>query len=396
MVGPLSSIAELRRRLHRRAELSSREERTSAIIAEVMAGFGPQRAIHRLGGYGAAYVFEAQEPGPTVLLRCELDALPIPETIDIGHASLDPLASHKCGHDGHMAMVVGVAADLAARPHRQGRAVLLFQPAEETGEGAARVLADPRFETIAPDFAVALHNLPGRALGSVVVRRGVFNCASVGLTARLLGRTSHAAEPESARSPAEALAGLVLELPGLAGGLNGRGLNRGGPDGGGSDADSTCDGALLTVTHAALGEPTFGVTPGAATLMATLRATSDSALEGLATKVERRIEDSARRYGLGVSIERREPFRAVLNAPDLVDRVLDVAHELGLEVEESDRPLRWSEDFAEFARRGPAVLFGLGAGVDQPPLHSPEYDFPDVLLPIGVKMLRRVLDDLVR
>jgi len=196
----MTALAELRRRLHRRAEVSSKEERTAALIAEAMSGFdrgtGPDQVLRGLGGHGVAFTFSGKEEGPTVLLRCELDALPIPETIALEHGSADPAASHKCGHDGHMATLVGVAADLAERPLARGRAVLLFQPAEETGEGAARVIADPQFTLIAPDFAVALHNLPGRPLGSVVVRRGAFNCASVGLIARLRGRTSHAAEPE--------------------------------------------------------------------------------------------------------------------------------------------------------------------------------------------------------
>lgn len=377
------TLVELRRRLHRQAELSSREEKTAELVDLFLGSCRPDRVLRGLGdgthrSHGAAYVFEAESPGPTVLLRCELDALPIAETIELDHASRSPGVSHKCGHDGHMAIVAGVAASLARRGPIRGRAVLLFQPAEETGEGAARVLTDTRLAGLAPDAAVALHNLPACPLGQVVLRRGAFNCASVGLVARLEGESSHAAEPEQARSPAAALARLLDDLPALAA--------REPPDA----------GALLTITHASLGEPTLGITPGEATLMATLRASSDGLLGELARRSEDRIREAAASCGLEVSLERREPFRACCNAPHLVDAVGRAADALGLPVRELEQPLRWSEDFAEFGVRYPSVLFGLGAGLDQPPLHSPAYDFPDALLPIGVRLLRRILDDLLQ
>ncbi|MEM8994667.1 MAG: amidohydrolase [Acidobacteriota bacterium] len=367
-------LSALRRRLHRHAELSGREATTASIVAEALGRCRPVDSVHGLGGYGAAYRFDGAVAGPTVLVRADLDALPIPETVELEHGSKTPGVAHKCGHDGHMAMLVGLAASFAEVPLRRGRAILLFQPAEETGEGAAGVLADPRFAALEPDVAVAIHNLPGSPSGEVVVRDGTFNCASVGLVATLRGHASHAAEPESARSPRSAVARLLESLPAIP---------------------RSFDDALLTLTHAALGEPTFGITPGQATVMATLRAAADATLDELLRDTEAHFRDVAVAEGLALDIERRERFRAVVNDAQVIAAVERAAAAAGLAVRRLERPLRWSEDFAEFTARFPGALVGLGAGLDQPPLHAPTYDFPDALLAVGPRLLRRIVDELV-
>lgn len=108
-----------------------------------------------------AAIYDGLTAGPTVMIRCELDALPIRETSDLPHRSTVAGHGHLCGHDGQMAIVLGVAHRLALDRPSSGRVVLLFQPAEEDGSGAAAKLADPRFHTLAPDWAFALHNIPG-------------------------------------------------------------------------------------------------------------------------------------------------------------------------------------------------------------------------------------------
>src|SRR5690606_35641080 len=113
-----------------------------------------------------------------------------------------PGKGHLCGHDGHMAIIAGHAGAMAARRPVRGRVIVLFQPAEETGAGAAAVIADPAFKAIEPDFAFALHNLPGVPLGAAGIRAGAFNFASEGLSIRLEGKTAHASQPEAGLSPA--------------------------------------------------------------------------------------------------------------------------------------------------------------------------------------------------
>ena len=171
-------LVDLRHRLHRRPEISGEERETAATIVEFLKPTGPDRIVTELGGHGVAAIYEGAEPGPTVLIRAELDALPIEELSDSDHRSEIPGKGHLCGHDGHMTILAGLARGLQRNPPQKGRAILLFQPAEETGAGAAAVMADPKFEEIVPDYAFSLHNRPGVPVGHARISEGAANCAS--------------------------------------------------------------------------------------------------------------------------------------------------------------------------------------------------------------------------
>jgi metal-dependent amidase/aminoacylase/carboxypeptidase family protein len=150
------------------------------------------------------------------MIRCELDGLPVEEADKNQWLIPGANIAHRCGHDGHMAIVAGLAPLLHRAPPNCGRVVLLFQPAEETGAGALAIIGDLSFKKIRPDCAMTLHNLPGFPMGHIVYRRGTFASASVGMKVRLHGQPSHAAEPEQARSPANAVRQLIDELPRLS------------------------------------------------------------------------------------------------------------------------------------------------------------------------------------
>jgi len=372
-------LAALRRDLHRHPELAGREAGTAGRLRELLAGLAPDDLVAGLGGHGLAAVFRGAAAGPRVLLRCELDALPQPEFLELPHGSTVPGVAHKCGHDGHMAMMVGAAADLAAERPARGEVVFLFQPAEETGEGAARVIADPAFARLEPDRAFALHNLPGEELGAVLWRRGPFACASEGLVVELTGASAHAGEPEAGRSPALALAGLIQAL---------------------SEAPrrppAFAEDVRSTVVHARLGEEALGTTPGRARLVATLRAVDPSDLERLAARCRAIAMELAAAHGLAVSLWSAEPFPATVNDTEVAELAATVAGELGLALRELPRPLPWSEDFGHFTARCPGALVGLGAGTGQPPLHHPDYDFPDALIEPGRRLLAGIARRLTR
>jgi len=366
----LARVVALRHRLHARPERGGTERDTARLLADFLDALRPDRLLTGVGGTGLAALFEGTSPGPTVAFRAELDAVPVREEAALPYRSQNPGLAHACGHDGHAAIVAGLALRLAARRPERGRTVLLFQPAEETGEGALRMLEDPSFAAWAPDWCFALHNLPGPALGTVLVRPGVFACASVGVRVALNGASSHAAHPEEARSPAPVIARLLEELPRIPAGFD--------------------FFSLVTVTHARLGEPGFGVTPGEAELHLTLRAAGDEPLERLSAAVRERLFALAREAGLEASIALREPFPALVNHPEAVQRVDRAANDLGLEVVAPPGPFRWSEDFGHFTARGRGAMFGIGAGLSTPPLHSPAYDFPDALIPIGVRLFETI------
>ena len=374
----ISATVALRRELHAHAELAGREIETSRILRTYVEGHGPQQLITDLGGCGLAAVFDGREDGPTLMFRTEIDAVPVQEVNDFDHRSRHAGVSHKCGHDGHAATVAGLAAGLASRPLSRGRVVLLFQPAEETGCGARDVLEDERFESIEPDWIFALHNLPGEPLGEIQVKSGPFAAGSVGLILKLEGRTSHAAYPEQGRSPATAVAQLIQELTVLP-----AALVRG------------SEIARVTVVHARIGEPAFGTTPGHAEVMATLRSDQEEVLERLRTESVKRLKRIARANALEHSYSWTDDFPVTANDPEAVGVIEAVAESRGVTVSRRDVAYPWSEDFGWFTRRFRGAIFGLGSGLGHPALHSPDYDFPDELIPIGLGIFEGIIERLV-
>lgn len=148
-----SDLVELtawRHELHRHPEISGEEAATARAVVEFLSDTAPEQTVTDLGGHGVALVYDSGKPGPTVLFRSELDALPIEELSGAAHASTVPGTSHMCGHDGHTTILAALGRTFGRRRPATGRIVLLFQPAEETGMGARAVTADPRFAAIAP------------------------------------------------------------------------------------------------------------------------------------------------------------------------------------------------------------------------------------------------------
>ncbi|MEZ4387750.1 MAG: amidohydrolase [Candidatus Krumholzibacteriia bacterium] len=374
------AMVALRRELHALPELSGAESGTAACLREFLLSCEPTRLLDNLGGHGLAAIFTARggEPGLTIALRAELDALPIQERSRAPHASRRAGVAHACGHDGHLAALAGVAVALRERPLRRGRLVLLLQPAEETGEGARAVCRDPRWRSLGVDRCFALHNLPGYPLGQVLIREGVFTAGSVGLVIGLSGRTAHAAYPEQGLSPALAMSRLLPELVALPARLA-----------------PASDLALVTVVHARLGDVAFGTSPGQAEIMCTLRADSADTLQRLRQEAGRLAEHVAAADGLGCRLEWTDEFPVTENDDLAVAVVRQAAGRLALPVAApAESPFRWSEDFGWFTREIEGALIGIGSGVQQPVLHAPDFDFPDALLPVMVQLYLAVLAEL--
>ncbi len=161
-----------RRELHRRPEVSGEERETAETIVAELADTKPDVVMTGLGGYGVAAIYEGREPGPTIMVRAELDGLPIEEISEIGHRSETTGKGHLCGHDGHMTNLMALAKGLGREPPVKGRAILMFRPAEENCAGAAAVLADPKFAEIKPDIVFSLHSFPELSFSPAAVRTG--------------------------------------------------------------------------------------------------------------------------------------------------------------------------------------------------------------------------------
>ena len=374
----LAELVTLRHELHRQAELAAQETETSRILREFIEPHHPDHSVTELGGTGLAAVFEGREKGPLVMFRAEIDAVPVEEGNDVDHRSCRPGVSHACGHDGHMAIVAGLAAKLSRHPPRRGRVVLLFQPAEETGTGGLSVLEDEKFESIAPDWIFALHNLPGEKFGEIQIKGGPFAAGSVGAVFRLGGTTSHAAYPEQGKSPAVAVAQLIHDLTALPASM---------------ETDDAV--AKLTIIHARIGEAAFGTTPGEAELMATLRSDREEVLDRLREESVHLAQRVAESNGLELTHRWTDHFPVTNNHPEAVAIVEAVAADQGVRVALRDDAYPWSEDFGWFTQRYRGAIFGLGAGQEHPALHSPGYDFPDELTPIGVGLFEGLIERLL-
>ena len=370
----MQNLIELRHILHAHPELSGQEVLTNKILNEWVKQTRPDLIIEKIGGYGLAAVYRGPQPGKRILIRGDIDALHIPEPSDPPYRSQNQGISHKCGHDGHATILCGLAQWLGEQHPDQGEVVLLFQPAEETGQGAKAILEDPQFEQIKPDVAYGLHNLPGFEKGQVMVREGCFAAASFGLKLTFDGRTAHASQPETGHSPSELLAQLIHQLE--------------------KKRELLKEVKPLTtfvITHAILGEETFGVAPGHAEIWLTLRSYDDRNLELMANQIIELCRSKAKDYLFDFNFSEHEAFAATNSNDNCIHTIEQAAQNLELKIGHLSEPFRWSEDFGRFGAVCPIGFFGLGSGLDQPALHNPEFDFPDDILETGMCMFWEII-----
>lgn len=374
----VGDVVRLRKTLHRYPELSGQERQTAGWIKSFLEKHHPDKIIEAIGGHSLAAVYDSGEPGKVIMLRGDIDALPIQEINDFDHKSQHEGVSHKCGHDGHAAILAGLAAALDNNRPSKGKVVLLFQAEEETGQGAEKIIKDDKFHEITPDMVFSLHNLPGFKKNEVIIKKGAFASASRGVIIELTGRSSHAAHPELGNSPGPMLPDLLnglLQAPVLP--------------------NKYEDFALVTIIHIRLGEIAFGTNPGKGVVMATLRSFSNNDMHTLTREIETLVNTLSEQYQIKPTISYAEVFPATFNNNDNCDVVIQAARELGLQVNYNESPFRWSEDFGHFALHYPSALFGIGAGKKHPSLHQNDYDFPDEIIETAIQMLYQIANQTV-
>ena len=370
----MDQLIKLRQELHQYPEVSNREKETAQRISGFLRSTSPDYLIRNIGGHGVAAVYNGKTGGASVMLRCELDALPITEVNEMEYRSKNDGIGHKCGHDGHMTILCGVASLLAEKRPEYGRVILLFQPAEETGEGAARVLADEKFSSIEPDFIYALHNLPGFKRDRIILKDNIFASASRGMIINLKGSPSHASHPEDGKNPALAASQIIqhlFEIPQMHTQLH--------------------RASLITPVAIRVGSPAFGTSAGDGEVMATLRTHEEDDMKRMAERAEMVARKIAELHELEAGISWTEGFEAVNNDRECTDIINMIAKEQHLDTYKVKHPFPWSEDFGLFTGHYKGALFGLGAGMDQPQLHNNDYDFPDEIIKTGINMFRNII-----
>ena len=385
-------IESLRHKLNKNAELSGLEKETNRIINKFLEKTNPDVHLRNVGGYGIIAIYKGIEEGKNILLRADIDGLNIPMSCQqysgtgtgagTGAGAEFKVQcqsqshySHRCGHDGHAAILCGVAMRLGKKRPAKGNVILLFQPAEETGEGAKAVINDPQFQDLKIDTAYALHNLPSFAKHQIVVKKDCFASASLGLKLIFDGATSHASQPEKGNNPQVVVTTLLDAFQKKYENLK-------------KDKHHT----ILTITRVVIGEETFGVTPGHAEIWMTLRSQDDKALQNLTESTIGLCEYISKEYRLNFSHSIHEDFAATMNSGDNTEIVRQAARELKLSVNEIKEPFPWSEDFGRFGNICPICLFGLGCGLEHEPLHSPRYEFEDEIIDTGIDVFEKIIE----
>ena len=370
-----STITNLRKELHRNPEVSGKEYKTAERVVSFLKNHAPDQLISGVAETGIIAIYQGKSKGKNILFRCELDALPIAEVNSFTHRSVVANVSHKCGHDGHMAILCGLAMKLSKNPPEKGDVILLFQPAEEDGSGARKVLESPPFQTLKPDFVFALHNLPGFEKGEIIIKDGTFTCAVNSIIIKLKGKTAHAGEPENGINPALAIAEIINRFTHL------------------TQPDITkTNFCLITPIYIHMGEKAYGVSAGDGEIHFTIRSNNNKNMDDIEKMIETTAMSIANESHLECQLQWIQQFRANENNTETVFMVKNAAANAQLLLSETDVPFSWGEDFGLFTEHFPGALFGLGAGRETPSLHNPDYDFPDDITATGVTIFHQIIN----
>ena len=367
-------LTEWRRDFHRHPELLYDVPRTSRIVAERLRGFGFDEIVEGVGKTGVLGLLHgakgaARHADKRILLRADMDALPIVEASGAEYSSTSAGRMHACGHDGHTTMLLGAARWLAENREFDGTLVFCFQPAEEGGAGAQAMIDDGMLERFPVKGAYAVHNWPGIPVGEFGVVRGAAMAATQAFVITVEGVGGHAAFPHLARDPIVAAAHLVAAVQTIV-----------------SRVVDPLDPAVVSITAIHGGEA-FNVIPDKVEMKCNIRTFSDSVSKTIETELERICAATAEALGMRARLDRRvgTPYPQTVNHPAETELALDAMRAVaGPErVRDDLRPVMGAEDFAFVLRQVPGAYVFVGNG-DTAGLHNPRYDFNDAAIPHGV------------
>jgi amidohydrolase len=371
----MNDILTLRKHLHQNPELSGLEFETAKTIAAFLKKYKPDEILENLGnGTGIIAIYHPKnEVKKTIMFRCELDALPIQEINSFEHKSNTDDVSHKCGHDGHMSVMVALAKKLSTQKMEHTKIMLLFQPAEENGEGAIAIFNDSRFKELNPDFVFALHNLPGYDYHQIVVKNNTFTCAVNSIIIKLQGKTSHAAEPQNGINPALAISEIIQQYD-----------QKNQPD---SQLEKF---TVLTPIFIEMGTKDHGISAGFGEVHYTFRRAANKEMKELEVELEEIALSTAKKFNLKPQISWTQKFSANENDPSVVDIVRHAAQACDFSLIERNTPFEFGEDFGIFTEYFKGAMFGLGSGINTPNLHNPDYDWPDEITETGAEIYFKI------
>lgn len=377
--------ATWRQDLHRHPQTSYEEEYAAALVAQKLSEWGiPFKSGIAKTGIVATIAGQKTDSGKTLGLRGDMDALDILEKSGLGHASTIPGKMHACGHDGHTATLLATAKYLNETKNFNGHVHLVFQPAEEGGKGANRMIDEGLFSQFQIDYMFGIHNWPGMKLGKIGMRRGACLASVDEFHIGINGVGGHAAHPEQTIDPVVIAAQVVTALQSIV-----------------ARNVDPIDTVVLSITNLNSGTGAFNVIPDQAKISGTVRTFNNDTRDMVLKRMEEIVRSITAAMGGSATFENIFHNYATVNSDDGIDMAARAAAAVVGEnnVDTNTKPSMGGEDFSAYLRERPGAFIFVGQGVpgekDSPHnrgLHHPAYDFNDDLIPIGVSYFAALVE----
>ena len=367
-------LIKIRHDFHQYPELGMQETRTSQKVNELLSSWGI-KTYTGVGKKGIVGVLEGNNPGKTIGLRADMDALPIEEKTNLPYSSKNPGVMHACGHDAHTTMLLGAARYLSGNKSFSGKVVFIFQPAEEGLGGAKAMLADKLFERFPCDEIYGLHNWPTGEHGKVGIKQGVAMAGADFFDIKIKAFGSHAARPEGSKDPIIIASSLISQLQTI--------VSRNVPP---------TQTIVLSITQIHAGSA-YNVIPSDCTLSGTMRYFDKEIAKLVRTRMKEIIEGIEKSYSVEIELDNREIFDVLVNDQELSKVMLDVASEIvGVENAFFRTDLvTGSEDFSDMLQVVPGAYCNI-MHRGTLPLHNDGFILDDGILPIGASIYARLVE----
>jgi hippurate hydrolase len=368
-------LVRWRHDFHRHAEICFNEKRTAAKVAELLRSFGIDEIVEGVASTGVIGVLRNHD-GPVIGLRADMDALAIADEGQHDHRSQADGITHACGHDGHIAMLLGAAKCLSSSRNFKGTVVFVFQPAEEITRGAQGMLDHGLLEQYGVQSMYGMHNLPGLAVGSVSITPGTAMAGVDNFSITINGRGGHAGAPHLTRDPIVAAGAMIMSLQAIA-----------------SRTVDPIDSVVVSIASLHSSTDLHNVIPETVRLKGTIRYLNSALRDSVETTFKAIVDGTASAHGMTAVIDYERECPPLVNDRASCELATRVARALlGDKGVIQLPPIMGGEDFAYFLQRVPGAFAFIGNGEDSASLHHSAFDFNDESLPIGASYFVRLVE----
>lgn len=376
-------LVQIRRMIHMHPELGFEEVETSKLVSEWLEKFGLEvkRGLAKTGVVG---ILEGKEPGRTVAIRTDMDALPIEEANDVPYASKIKGKMHACGHDAHTAILLGVAKFFSSMKDRvKGNIKWIFQPAEEGGGGGRILVEEGVLENPKVDAIFGAHVFPFLSIGKVGIYEREGLAAADRFTIKIIGKGGHAAAPHVSKDPVLAVGHLITQIHSIVS----RDIN-------------PLDSGVVTIGKVS-GGTASNIIPDEVELLGTVRSLTPQVREELRLRIKQVTQGVARSFGVDYRFNFEYGYPVLVNDPEMSKLVASACSKvIGEENVEALKPSMGGEDFAYYLEKVPGSFFRLGIRNEMKgivhPYHSSLFDIDEEVLPFGVEIFVRIIDQYLR